>query len=49
MGEGAMRPEARYHTDAVDVDATGAWRESYVHYPGRAGVRPQGKSYREMR
>ena len=42
MGEGADRPEACRHTDAVSVDATGAWSESYANYPGRAGILPRG-------
>ncbi len=42
MGEGAKTPEARRHTDAMSVDATGAWSESYVNYPGRADILPRG-------
>ena len=32
MGEGALRPEARCHTDAIFVNATGGW--SQANYPG---------------
>lgn len=34
-GEGANRPEARYHREDAAVDATGIWHEGHASYPGR--------------
>jgi len=39
-GEGATKPEARYHPEGAAVDATGLWHESHASYPGRSVVPP---------
>jgi hypothetical protein len=40
LGEGAMKPEARYHPEDAAVDATGIWHESHASYPGRSTALP---------
>jgi len=40
LGEGAKRPEARYHPEGAAVDATGVWHEGHARYPGRSAVLP---------
>jgi hypothetical protein len=40
-GEGAKRPEARYHPEGAAVDATGVWHEGHASYPGRSVVLPR--------
>ena len=39
-GEGAIKPEARYHPEGAAVDATGIWHEGHASYPGRSVVLP---------
>jgi len=39
-GEGAKRPEARYHPDGEEVDAAGVCSEGRASYPGRAADSP---------
>ena len=39
-GEGARRPEARYHPDGAVVDAPGLWHEGRAPYPGRSVALP---------
>jgi hypothetical protein len=39
-GEGAKRPEARYHPEGAAVDAPGVWHEGHASYPGRSVVPP---------
>jgi hypothetical protein len=36
LGERAMKLEARYHPEDVEVDAAGIWDEGHAHYPGRS-------------
>jgi len=40
LGEGAMKPEARYHPEGAAVDATGIWHEGHASYPGRSAILP---------
>src|SRR5258708_38876360 len=39
-GEGAKKPQARYHSEGAAVDATGIWHEGHASYPGRSAVLP---------
>ncbi len=39
-GEGAMKPEAQYHSEDAAVDATGRWHEGHASYPGKSIVLP---------
>lgn len=39
-GEGAQKPEARYHPEDAAVDATGIWHEGHATDPGRSVVLP---------
>jgi hypothetical protein len=40
LGEGAIRLEAQYHSEDVEVDAAGIWDEGHAHYSGRSGNLP---------
>jgi len=40
LGEGAQKPEARYHPEDAAVDAAGIWHEGRASYPGRSAVLP---------
>ena len=40
-GEGAKKPEARYHPDRQGVNAPGRWEESHASYPGRSVRLPE--------
>ena len=39
-GEGARKPEARYHPEGAAVDAPGIWHEGHASYPGRSASLP---------